>query len=96
VNQNNLAGAVQESGGVGPYYEWGVPRLFDISIDGNNLSQGLRDQMNCFECDEDSQRINRACLAEGRKNTGRDRCADSEWFAIQHEEEVIMEGSALA
>jgi hypothetical protein len=41
-----------------------------------NLSQGLRDRMNCIECDKDSQRINRACLAEGRKNTGRDSCAD--------------------
>jgi hypothetical protein len=34
VNPNNIAGALQESGGVGPYYQWGVPRLFDISIDG--------------------------------------------------------------
>jgi hypothetical protein len=33
-NQNNFAGAVQESGAVGPYYPWGVPWLFDMSADG--------------------------------------------------------------
>jgi hypothetical protein len=33
-NQNNFAGAVQERGAVGSYYPWGVPRLFDISVDG--------------------------------------------------------------
>jgi hypothetical protein len=36
-NQNNFAGAVQETDAVGPYYQWGVPRLFDISVDGYQL-----------------------------------------------------------
>jgi hypothetical protein len=41
-----------------------------------NFSRGLRDQMRCVAYDEESWRINRACLAEKCKNTGWKNCVD--------------------
>jgi hypothetical protein len=60
-----------------------------------NFSQGLRDGMNFAGCDEESQFADLAGLVEKSKNTGRDRCANGEQIAMQHEGEARMDGPAI-
>jgi hypothetical protein len=59
-----------------------------------NFSQGMRDEMRCYGCDEKSSRVNRACLAERNKSPGWEDYEDGAKLAIRHEGETV-EGPVL-
>jgi hypothetical protein len=60
-----------------------------------NFSQGLRDKMIRAGYDNESWRIDRACLAEKNKSAAREDHDDGAKLAMRHEGEPRVEGPVL-
>jgi hypothetical protein len=85
-HQNNLAATVKKAVQLGHTINRGVPRLFDISVVGNNFSQAPRDGIDFAGCDKESQFSDRAGLVEKLKKIGWEKCTDTKEFVYRTRE----------